>query len=566
MRRTPPYRSVGAVEVPLNEPGARPGLPRTLHVTRFRDGETVRFSRSSGVVLASVLTLATAVPAAADPLTDFHRQPVSWSPCDETKVGPLEGLPLECATLVAPVDYRNPAGDRLQVAISRLKATDPARRRGILLVNPGGPGAPGLGLPVQLGRQEIAQVYDLIGFDPRGVGQSTQLQCTVIDELPIKNQTRPADADFGVFTANAKAEDHACQEAGGALRPYINTNNTARDMDIIRAVLGEQRTNYLGYSYGTQLGATYGTLFPSRLDRSVLDSALDPAKSWHEQDFDSVDAIRANIDLWAEWVAARNNTFALGTSADAVKAAIEEIATALRTRSIAGMTEVSHLDYGIGFYTRYRESWASYANRMQFALIEVRQGIKAAPSVAEDLANASRIARERTVLHTQEKAGVTVKCEWNWPDPQTSYREMRRYRQAMPYGGVVPELMAPNPCAFRSFQRLQTPVRATRGYPVGLVVQADGDTQTAYPNGVAMATALGDTLISVRDDGNHGHYRYNDCVTKLVDGYLVRGVLPPSRSSCPPYAEAPDIPVDTRSSLVAPAIESLTAVASRIHP
>src|SRR4051812_24729936 len=110
-----------------------------------RDGESVRYSRSSGILLAGALLLATAVPAAADPLGEFQRQSVSWTPCDENKVGPLYGLPLECATLMVPLDYRAPAGDRLQIAVSRLKASDPARRRGVLLVNPGGPGAPGQG-------------------------------------------------------------------------------------------------------------------------------------------------------------------------------------------------------------------------------------------------------------------------------------------------------------------------------------------------------------------------------------------------------------------------------------
>ncbi|RJQ69425.1 alpha/beta fold hydrolase [Pseudonocardiaceae bacterium YIM PH 21723] len=539
----------------INHSGTRAhGVSHHPQGSHFEGGDTVRVRRSGSVLLAGVLLLATATPALAaptDPLADFHQQQPSWSPCKA-------GSPTECASITVPLDYANPGGNRIRVAISRHKATDQAHRRGILLLNPGGPGGSGLGLADRLAKQQVAGVYDLVGFDPRGIGKSTKLQCTEVTGGPqVKNPTRPDDADLPTYTAWAQQQEHACQEAGGGLRPYINTNNTARDMDIIRAVLGEPKLNYLGYSYGTQLGATYGTLFPSRLDRNVLDSAMDPNKTWHEQDVDSVEAIGQNVNDWAAWVAARNNTFHLGTDAKQVKAGVEEIATALRTKPVAKLKDLAELDSSVGLYTRFRQGWAPLAKDLKAALDEVHG------TGTADLSVAAGIARKRTLEKTVDGAYNTVLCEWDWPDERTSYRKMKQYRDTMPYGDAV-GFMAPTPCAFRSFTRLETALPAKRDYPVGIVVQAEGDTQTAYPNGVAMAHTLGDNLISVRNEGVHGHYGSNTCVTALVDDYLINGVLPGSHTVCDPQQGPADIPPDTQRSAVAADIASLATTAQQI--
>ncbi|RSM50890.1 hypothetical protein DMA12_01750 [Amycolatopsis balhimycina DSM 5908] len=201
----------------------------------------------------------------------------------------------------------------LRIEISRTKASDPALRQGVVLLNPGGPGGGGLAMPLETRGSELARHFDVIGFDPRGVGRSSALKCERIpDTRPATS--RPADAGFTAFAEYARAHEAACRPAGGGIRPFINTANTARDMDVIRAALGESRINYLGYSYGTYLGAVYGSLFPRRLNRSVLDSSVHPSWLWREQAEQQSVANRFNVEQWATWVGRRDRTYHLGKS------------------------------------------------------------------------------------------------------------------------------------------------------------------------------------------------------------------------------------------------------------
>src|SRR5437879_1477841 len=205
-----------------------------------------------------------------------------WTTCP-----PIQGLPdQQCATLRVPLDYGRPHGRQIAVGVSRLAASVPALRRGVLLLNPGGPGGPGIDLPRILSLllpQSVLDRYDLIGFDPRFVNTSTPITCGLtpqdLSSLP------PWPLPGGVQENAVLARDMAdrCASSAGDLLPFATTANTARDMDEIRKALGEQAISYLGYSYGTYLGAVYATLFPDRTDRVVLDSNVDPAWVWRDQ-------------------------------------------------------------------------------------------------------------------------------------------------------------------------------------------------------------------------------------------------------------------------------------------
>ncbi|MGM1059296.1 alpha/beta fold hydrolase [Saccharothrix sp. Mg75] len=479
---------------------------------------------SVGVVVAAVLAT-TVVPsfgtpsgtpeppgaAAPDPLAEFHAQRPTWSPCEQV---------LECAEVVLPLDYRNPRGERISLVVSRSRATEPARRRGVLVVNPGGPGGSGLAMPAYLLRTELARAYDIIGFDPRGVGGSTALNCRTVPSIASVD-SRPGDGEFPKWAAEARAAEDACREAAGGIRPFVNTPNTARDVDVIRAVLGEEKINYLGYSYGTYLGAVYGTLFPDRLDRSVLDSAVHPEWIWREQFRAQAVALRRNVEAWAGWVAGHHDRFGLGTTAEQVLVGLEGVAESLAATP-AGVQARTHFDAAVGVGTRYRPLWADMAD----SVARLKAGEPAAA-----IEPMTRSAEDDLV------SGVftTVLCEADWPtDLETYYEDMRVFRDRYPYGfGVV--RAAPMNCTFRSFTPPERPVRLHRdGYPVGVVVQAEGDTQTQYESGPAMAEALRHNLVTVVDEGRHGIYGTgNACVNRVVDRYLLDGVLPASSSTCP---------------------------------
>ncbi|MGH8186976.1 MAG: alpha/beta fold hydrolase, partial [Steroidobacteraceae bacterium] len=194
---------------------------------------------------------------------------------------------MECGTLNVPLDYRNPNGRTIDIAVSRIKSSRPDLRRGVLLLNPGGPGAQGLDMPragLILFPQSVSTRYDLIGFDPRGIGRSNPVSCGLSALVTL--QIFPPLEQPGGFQATAdfmrNAAD-ACAAVSGDLLPFITTRNTARDMDRLRQALGEQKISYLGYSYGTYLGTVYAQLFPTRTDRFVLDSAVNPNAVWRTQ-------------------------------------------------------------------------------------------------------------------------------------------------------------------------------------------------------------------------------------------------------------------------------------------
>src|SRR3954469_4589068 len=204
---------------------------------------------------------------------------IAWAKC--------HGGPFECGTLQVPLDYDRPSGTTIGLGLTRLPATDPKHRIGSLLINPGGPGGPGAAFIVDAGQDlftpEVRARYDLVGFDPRGINSSAALRCFGNDR-----QWEPFFTPFA-FPMNADeleqriAADHflddACTRRGGAIAEHMATANVARDMDRLRAALGDERIHYYGVSYGSFLGDTYANLFPGRVGRLGIDGLLHPAPS-----------------------------------------------------------------------------------------------------------------------------------------------------------------------------------------------------------------------------------------------------------------------------------------------
>ncbi|CAL9423994.1 Tripeptidyl aminopeptidase [Nocardiopsis dassonvillei] len=508
---------------------------------------------AGALVCALALSPVAASPASAapaDPLAVFHEQEVRWEPCGERL---LEGL--ECARVEVPLDYADPGGERASIAISRHRATDPERRRGILLTNPGGPGGAGRYMPISprpdlgfdygLGDQRVTEVYDVIGMDPRGAGASTpRLDCGRGLPLP---PPRPDDDGFSALTREAIAVQRACESAHGDLIPHMTTANTARDMDVVRAALGEERTSYYGVSYGTYLGAVYGSLFPERMDRSVLDSSVTPDGMWRGVFTRQNEGYRANVERYTAWIAERHDVYGFGPTPGEVLATVEETRARLEEEpryDVPGLPEgvpftADDFDFYFGSASRYQSLWDLLAAELWLFVHDVpfpEYELPEFPDPEVELSSDSLL--------------MAVSCEAEWPSRLSDYyADMREARESNPYGiGAI--WHSPQPCTFASRGPAEPLVELERdGYAAGLVIAAEYDANTVYEGGPLMADRLGNALVTVTDEGGHGFYGVPglDCVTAAVDAYLVDGAAP-GDATCPGLPRPQDAPSPARVS------------------
>ncbi|MFE0023838.1 alpha/beta hydrolase [Amycolatopsis sp. NPDC059021] len=281
------------------------------------------FAAVAAAALASTLAVApaaSAAPAAAP-------SPIAWGACADQA---LTAAGAQCGYLSVPVDYAKPSGEKIQLALSRIQHKTPeAQYQGVMLTNPGGPGGSGLRLALAGKRvpNHAGDAYDWIGFDPRGVGSSKPaLSC----EPNYADYNRPNYLPLTpgmekVWLDRTKAYAEACGKKNPrALLENMKTTDTVRDMESIRAALGAEKVNFYGYSYGTYLGQVYGTTYPQRVRRMILDSTVDPRYVWYQVNLNQDVAFDANLNTWFGWVAKHDDVYHLGTTQDAVKRVFDE--------------------------------------------------------------------------------------------------------------------------------------------------------------------------------------------------------------------------------------------------
>jgi len=295
---------------------------------------------TSGLLAAGLITapLAQAAPQAPAAAPDFQPAPAKFGTCTAPR---LVAAKAECATVTVPMDYTNPEGATVGLAISRVKHTvAEARYQGITLVNPGGPGGSGLGLST-LGAavpNKVGSSYDWIGFDPRGVGSSTPaLSC----DGNIAGYNRPyyipeTPKDEAAWLKKDAAYTAACAVKGKQLLQHLTTVDSAKDMDSIRKALGAKQINYYGFSYGTYLGSVYATLYPKNVRRMVLDGNVDPTRVWEAANYDQDRAFEKTIKIYFAWVAKYDSIYHLGKTEAAVEKLYYNQYQKLRTTPAGG--------------------------------------------------------------------------------------------------------------------------------------------------------------------------------------------------------------------------------------
>jgi pimeloyl-ACP methyl ester carboxylesterase len=246
----------------------------------------------AALVAALVATLFTVPPATATAPATSGTGSAAVPELDWGS-GAAEGEGLEafqCATAVVPLDYDRPKGRQITVALARLPASDPGRRIGSLFLNPGGPGGSGVDMVLQGGpflfSDEVRARFDLVGFDPRGIMRSTPLRCYETLDEALADWLTPfpfpvTREEERIWVRSDRAVARACAERGGPILDHMSTANVARDMDLLRRAVGDAKLSYVGYSYGSYLGATYANLFPGKVRALVVDGVLDPGRLVH---------------------------------------------------------------------------------------------------------------------------------------------------------------------------------------------------------------------------------------------------------------------------------------------
>ncbi|BCM65229.1 MULTISPECIES: alpha/beta hydrolase [Streptomyces] len=505
-----------------------------------------RAATAAALSLAGVLALgaAPAAPAAArpaaDPLARYHHQQLHWKSCllgpDDTTGKELEQAGAQCADVTVPLDYARPEGRTLTVAISRIRGTDTAHRAGALLLNSGGPGGQTLGDPpwVRKAMKDVAARYDVVGVDPRFVGRSTPLDC----HWPTGSMIRGAGtgrAGFDRMAAFSADLAERCRTHAGDLLPHAGTRNTARDMDVIRAALGERRISYLGYSYGSYLGQVYATMFPRRVDRVVLDGVVDPARYGPRLLRGTEQANLHALRNWADWAAAHHATYGLGRTRSAVLDTVHAVrsAAARTPLRLGGHRVDDHVLPVLVFNGLSQDNPTAHGDFAE-AVRDLRRAAEGrAVTPSPWLASALEF-----LLTGHESAygsaQTSILCgDVPAPrDPETYWRDLRR-------AGTEDLLFAPvtndiNPCAFWDPPR-ERPTTIRADLPA-LLVNATGDPRTTYRSAETVHRAWpGSRLVTLRGADQHGVYGTfgSTCVDTTVNAYLATGRLPSGDVTCP---------------------------------
>ena len=511
-----------------------------------------------------------------DALQAYRDQVVQWGVCDDSVLGarPLPqglGERLQCAQVRAPMDWAKPERGDVSVAVMRLKAADAAQRKGALLFNPGGPGADGLNMTLllfqyfrlanpesPLGAQQLKLMasYDMVGFSPRGTGGSTRALCAT-NELEKFQETTPdgaSDANLANVNYNTAKLVEAC--ARNPLTSYINTDATARDMDLIRGLLGDDKLNYVGYSYGTWLGAWYASLFPEKVGRVVLDSSLDYTGTLEKALVDKPDARQVVEDRFLTSYAARHaDYFQLGAQPADVRALLNGLHP--RVQSLLGDT-LSNNSYTVGAIDDSMLAMAA-ARGLDAVLRSgvaqddddaVEHALEKTVFIAGDSADAKARdagAREMAGAYYEAYAETWVKFKpssigtsnifWfvtcndsaGTTDPAAWASVVRAKAQSAPrYYSVVQQ----NACMYWGGPRVAKPDFKPMQSQNILMVQSEFDSATPTPEAMRLFSQLPSAhMVYVPGEFTHGVFPYQtDCVDANVVGYLL-GESPKARQT-----------------------------------
>lgn len=471
-------------------------------------------------------------PAAAEELKPYYGQKLRWRDCG------TEGF--QCATMKAPLDYAKPDGGDIELAVSRKKATGPGERIGSLLVNPGGPGGSaidylqgyaGIGYPAP-----VRARYDMVSVDPRGVARSEPVECLTGKEMDAYTQVDQTPDDKDEITALRKSFEKfadGCEKRSGKILPHVSTIETARDMDMLRSLLGDEKLHYVGASYGTFLGATYAELFPDRVGRLVLDGAMDPSLPALDVNRDQTAGFeRAFQSFAADCV--KQSDCPLGTSSAAGAAtALKKLFSDLDAEPVpAGearqLTE-SLATTGV-IAAMYDESaWP----QLREAVADAQRGDGTALLAMADSYYEREPSGEYANLMSANAAVNCLDLAPAFTGPAAAEKALPEFEKASPVFGRGFAWAALN-CGSWPVDATGAPHRTeAEGAAPIVVVGTTRDPATPYKWAVSLADQLSSgTLLTYDGDGHTAYGRGSDCVDTALNTYLLEGTPPEDDKKC----------------------------------
>lgn len=444
-------------------------------------------------------------------------------------------LHFDCAAVSVPLNYADPSGKQIQLALLRVHDDATSGPRHDLLVNPGGPGASGVTLALGLAKQlpdTVLQHFDIVGFDPRGVGSSTPIHCLSDERKDALNAASPdvlTPAGFAQAAQLATSFSKACLARYGTALQYFNTVDTARDMDQLRQALGQDRTDYLGFSYGTELGSVYAHLYPHNVGAMVLDGAVDPLTSGIAQSTEQLQGFERAFTQFSNWCTTHTPCTRLGNPASAV----EQLARAAGTAPIPAHGDTRRatpeLVITATFGALYdQKQWPTLAT----ALLAARSGNAAGLLHLADSYNERFDGHYTNVADANE----TISCN----DARTEPDDSRIRATAQSWARRFPvfgKWFAIGLFSCRSWTLPHTvpPKPTASGTPHTVLVLGNlHDPATPYQGAVDMTRVMGHAeLLSWNGEGHTSYLNGSGCIDHYVDAYLVHGTLPPTHRTCP---------------------------------
>jgi len=477
---------------------------------------------------------AAGAPQATGPVVPGHST-LHWHAC--TGQAAQQGVP-KCTTLSVPVDYAKPGGRHISLALDMIPATAPkSEQQGIMLVNPGGPGASGLPLAAEVAQglsPAVAARYDIVGFDPRGVGSSVPaLSCDPgFFAGPRPNYIPASPAAEQVLINRAKTYATDCGKRFGWLLPHMTTQDAARDMDAIRAAFGVSKINYYAFSYGTYLGQVYATLFPGRVRRMVLDSVVDPTGVWYADNVDQDYAFQGRMEAFFAWVAKNDETYHLGSTAAQVQAAWYRARNQLLAHPVNGTIGADEFDDTFLQGGYLDELWPGFAQALSSYLNEGQAG----DLITQYQGYGKQGENEFAVYNAVQCSDVGWPRNWSLWTSDTERIYAKAPFQAWDNAWFNAA------CAFWPVHGPAKPLQIKgAGLPGILMLQGTLDPATPYAGAQDAHKLLPSArMVVVEGGGNHGQSMEqpsNSCVQGYLNAYLATGALPSTpgtvNATCP---------------------------------